>query len=365
MTVEYIKTKEIYEGNGATRVFPVPFQYSTNIAERTETLNFIFTDAQGHEHPIADNYEIHVNTSGDTSVTYPLEGNPIPSGTKFTVYRKTPLHQIVDLIYGGSFNPDVLENDGLDRVVMMVQEVKEELDRAVKVSISYEGQPKTAEEYLAEVGAQVAQAESAATAAANSAGDAAGYAESAAESADAAAQSAADAAGFVPDALIARVEAVETKTQPATEVIRGIVRLATSAEASAGTNDNAAMTPLKTKTVLDILAAKKVNYTDFTQLLGYNPGWVKLPNGMLLQWGKTASANAANTIVTFSIAFPNVCLHCVGIGRAAGAGEQGYATVNFTTQSQAVFNCFKAMSGLAPSLAAQGAVDVWWLAIGY
>ena len=113
------------------------------------------------------------------------------------------------------------------------------------------------------------------------------------------------------------------------------------------------------------LAAKKVNYTDFTQLLGYNPGWVKLPNGMLLQWGKTASANAASTIVTFSIAFPNVCLHCVGIGRAAGAGEQGYATVNFTTQSQAVFNCFKAMSGLAPSLAAQGAVDVWWLAIGY
>ena len=131
MTVESIKTKEIYEGNGSTTVFPVPFTYS-----RTDDIKLVFTDAHGIESDIASNYAITVTESGDTSVTYPVSGMPIAMGTRLTVYRATPQKQIVDLIYGGAFNPDVLELDVFDRIVMMIQELKEGLDRAVKVPLS-------------------------------------------------------------------------------------------------------------------------------------------------------------------------------------------------------------------------------------
>ena len=158
MTVESTKTKEIYKGNGATTVFPVPYQYS-----KTDTVLLVFTDAGGKDSLITSNYRIDVNSSGNTTVVYPVTGTPIPAGTKLTVYRNTPLTQIVDLIYGGAFNPEVLEGDGFDRIVMMIQELQEEVDRAVKVSISDENPPKSAEEFYADMqGFADAAAESAA-----------------------------------------------------------------------------------------------------------------------------------------------------------------------------------------------------------
>lgn len=131
MTVESIKTKEIYEGNGSATVFPVPFAYS-----QTADVLLVFTDAHNMEWAVVSNFRIDVSDTGDASVTYPVVGEPIPMGTRLTVYRSTPLTQIVDLIYGGAFNPDVLEKDVFDRIVMMIQELKEGLDRAVKVPLS-------------------------------------------------------------------------------------------------------------------------------------------------------------------------------------------------------------------------------------
>jgi hypothetical protein len=146
MTVESIISKKIYHGNGQARVFPVPFAYN-----RTDDLRLLHTDAEGKETPITSNYHVNVNQAGDTSVTYPVSGDPLTPGSKLTVLRHTPRTQIVDLNPGGSFEPKVLEKDGFDRAAMQIQELQEEVSRAIKISISSEEAPKTAEQFYDEV----------------------------------------------------------------------------------------------------------------------------------------------------------------------------------------------------------------------
>lgn len=131
MTVESTLTKRIYQADGIAREWPVPFAYS-----RTADIRLMHTDADGLETEITGNFLVNVNASGDTSVTCPLSGRPLPSGVRLTVYRGTPLTQIVDLEYGGAFMPDVLEKDGLDRLEMQIQETREAAERSVKLPIS-------------------------------------------------------------------------------------------------------------------------------------------------------------------------------------------------------------------------------------
>ena len=136
MTVESTKTKAIYEGNGSATVFPVPFGYS-----KADDITLMFTDIHNIEWAVVSNFRIEKNESGDTSVVYPVVGTPIGMGTRLTVYRATPQLQILDLISGGAFHPDALELDGFDRIVMMIQEIQESLDRAIKVPFSSDTEP--------------------------------------------------------------------------------------------------------------------------------------------------------------------------------------------------------------------------------
>ena len=157
MTVESTITKQIYEGNGSTTIFPVPFQYS-----RTDNVKLVYADAAGFESAITSNYAFTVATNGDTSVIYPVTGIPVPMGARLTVYRDTPQTQIVDLIYGGAFNPDVLEQDVFDRIVMMIQELQEAVNRSVKTPFTSDIVPDA---LLEEIYASVKAAQDAAAAA--------------------------------------------------------------------------------------------------------------------------------------------------------------------------------------------------------
>ena len=71
----------------------------------------------------------------------------------------------------------------------------------------------------------------------------------------------------------------------ATETVKGIVRLATSDEVTAGTNDSAAITPLKLKSKLDTKQDKStaVNYNNISNCITYIPQDIKLElnNGTL------------------------------------------------------------------------------------
>ena len=136
MSVENTTTKVVYAGNGVTKEWPVPFQYA-----RSEDIALLIDDGTTQT-DITSNYQIVVNESGDTSVTYPVSGTAVAAGNKLAIYRSTPRTQVVDLVYGGAFAPDVLENDGLDRIVMMTQELSRDMERAVKLAITSEDSPE-------------------------------------------------------------------------------------------------------------------------------------------------------------------------------------------------------------------------------
>ncbi|MDR2819700.1 MAG: hypothetical protein LBB60_04125 [Desulfovibrio sp.] len=137
MTVESTITKEIYQGNGAATAFPVPFRYAQQV-----DLHLLLVAPDGTETPVTDNFQVVANESGDTSITYPVVGDPLAPGYNLVIYRDTPNTQIVDLVYGGAFNPDMLEHDALDRLEMQIQEKQELLDRAVKVPIASDETPE-------------------------------------------------------------------------------------------------------------------------------------------------------------------------------------------------------------------------------
>ena len=68
------------------------------------------------------------------------------------------------------------------------------------------------------------------------------------------------------------------QTPDATETVKGIVRLATSEEVTAGTNDSTAITPLKFKSKIDTKQDKStaVNYDNISNCITYIPQDIKL-----------------------------------------------------------------------------------------
>ena len=198
MSVESTTTKIIYQGNGTTNTWPVPFAYN-----QTEHLHLLIADADGKETEIAENFSVVVSGSGDTSIIYPVSGRPLASGNKLVVYRSTPQTQIVDLEYGGAFSPETLEHDGLDRIVMMVQENNEKLGRALTLPASSTDSPEELVQALYD-----SRDEAAASAQA-----AAASAEAAEGSAAAAAASAVDASNYVGLAYSERQAACQCATR--------------------------------------------------------------------------------------------------------------------------------------------------------
>lgn len=129
MTIASTLTKKHYEGNGITKEFPLPF----HLVDKTHIFAVIKKNKEIQE--VTKNFSVDLVKK---IFTYPLTGEALPKGTKLTVYRKVPLTQIVDLENAGAFHPEVLENDGFDRIVMQIQQLDEEISRALKLDITDE-----------------------------------------------------------------------------------------------------------------------------------------------------------------------------------------------------------------------------------
>jgi len=156
---------------------------------------------------------------------------------------------------------------------------------------------------------------------------------------------------------VATTEFVSSALAPvatAAESVAGIVKLATTAQAQALTDDLTALTPKK-------LAAA---FAGSNQLIVAN-GYQKLPGGLLLQWGIQASAASANTVAHYPISFTGGVLAVFGTGLNTSGGIQAYVTLNSYNTANATFNCFVAGNGSAASLASTvGGVSLRWFAIG-
>lgn len=120
-------------GNGVTTSFPFSFK----VFAPTD-VKVVIANSAGVETVLVLNsdYTVTLNANQDTSpggtITYPISGSPLPSGSVLSIIGNISYDQPLDLPSGGNFSPLALENQ-LDRTTMQIQQLREEMDRAVKL----------------------------------------------------------------------------------------------------------------------------------------------------------------------------------------------------------------------------------------
>ncbi len=132
MTVSSSTNKIIGNGNGVTTSWPFSFKVFD-----PGHLVVTYTDAAGDETTLdPGQYVVTLNADQDASPGGTVSYSPaIASGTKLTLLRSVPYTQTIDIKNQGGFFPEVLER-GFDLMVMQVQQLKEQLARAFKLSPS-------------------------------------------------------------------------------------------------------------------------------------------------------------------------------------------------------------------------------------
>ena len=259
----------LFAGNNVTTEFPFTFKvFAASDVKVVKT-----DDATGIETTLTltTHYTVSLNADQDASPggTVTLL-SALATGYTLVITSNVVNTQSTALTNNGGFYPAVIEA-ALDRATIQIQQISEQVDRAVKVPISSTTDP---EDLVESVVAAAASAAMSASAAASSAA-----------AAEAAIPS--GSLGFTPvnvtgdtmtgqlevpalvvngSAAITTIGNAATKatgsasgnvplvgTKSATDALAGLVELANQAEAEAGTDDTVVMTPLKTAQALGAL----------------------------------------------------------------------------------------------------------------
>lgn len=117
----------------------------------------------------------------------------------------------------------------------------------------------------------------------------------------------------------------------------GLIRIATMQEAAAGKDQNKALTPA------NLLAAFVKKHGDW--------GIQKLPNGLILQWGRALMDKDGASAIVFPVAFPAKAVLAV-------AEPKGDVAVSFSLSSIT-------RGGAAFKHTGNGAVNACWMCIGF
>ena len=123
-------------GTGAQTSWPFTFKVFA-----ASDIAVTIADSLGVETALVLNadYSVTVNSNQDTSpggtVTYPISGSALPTGSKLTIFGNLPYDQPLDLPSGGNFSPLALENQ-LDRLTMQIQQLREQVGRSLQVSVT-------------------------------------------------------------------------------------------------------------------------------------------------------------------------------------------------------------------------------------
>lgn len=132
MALTTTTNKVIHDGNASATVFP----YTFPILDASH-LTVIYTDADDVETTLSASQYGVTGIGGRTggSVTYPLTGSPIATGTKLTIVRTVPYTQTTVLSNQGGYYPEVVEAR-LDQIYMAMQQLAEIVGRTSTFSIS-------------------------------------------------------------------------------------------------------------------------------------------------------------------------------------------------------------------------------------
>lgn len=119
-----------YLGNGSATAFAYEFR----ILDDTH-LRVVHRDAEGTEVTLAPGEDYTVTGVGENGGGSVLLVAAPATGETVTIIRNMPLTQEIDLENQGEFYAETIE-EGLDALTMGVQQLREELDRSVKVPVS-------------------------------------------------------------------------------------------------------------------------------------------------------------------------------------------------------------------------------------
>lgn len=186
MTVSSLNLKDIYDGDGSTRDWPITFPIS---GLRESDIAFYVTDENGASKLTTNGVEVDLSTP---KVIYPTVASGldvIPATEGCVVLRKLALVQeSIDVATQGAIPLPSIEA-GFDRGTLVDQQLQEQIDRCVKVDLT-ETTPDTLiasiQAAAADAAVSAGEAESSASTAASSASAAQSSASNASDSADAA-----------------------------------------------------------------------------------------------------------------------------------------------------------------------------------
>ena len=257
------------QGNGVNSSFPFTFKV---FATTDVLVTYLDPSSVQSALVLGSDYTVYLNSDQNAAPggVITLLWTPA-TATYITLTSQVPNTQNLALTNSGGFYPQSI-NDALDRVVIQVQQLAEQLSRTFKISVSSIGSPGAyIGDYLAQASSSASAASAYALAASNSAASAAGTIISATEAAIsqasayalAASNSAASAAGTIISATEAAISQASAYAMAASNSVASISSLSsscTSSKVSASLSATAAANSAISATTPTALAL--ANYID-------------------------------------------------------------------------------------------------------
>lgn len=162
MSVQSNANKNVYQGNGVTRNWPITFPYIQGTA--ANDIKVYLTQTGGADVLLTSNYTVDA-VGGQ--VVYPTIASgldPISSAYTITLIRVMDKLQSTTLSNQGAFNSSVIES-ALDKLTMEVQEIAEGQSRTIQYPVSQTPSSTLTTDFLNTVTALASAASASATAA--------------------------------------------------------------------------------------------------------------------------------------------------------------------------------------------------------
>lgn len=178
-----------FSGNDVTTAFPFAFKVFSAadvLVVRADSNGAEYTLALGTDYTVSLNADQNANPGGIVT-----KASALATGESLAITSQVSATQPTQLTNSGGFYPSVI-NDSLDRLTILIQQLREQSSRSLKVSIT-SSEEATPDSIVASMAAAVGSASSAAAAASGSESAASASASSASASAASANASAASA----------------------------------------------------------------------------------------------------------------------------------------------------------------------------
>lgn len=130
MIPEVNKPSVVYQCDGVNKTFIWPYDFN-NIKD----INLILVDEDGRQTEQTGNI---LYDAQNKILTYPSIGDPLPETHKVVLIRRTPISQTTELANKWPYNHI---EDMSDKVILILQELKEQLDRTLQIRVGADEDP--------------------------------------------------------------------------------------------------------------------------------------------------------------------------------------------------------------------------------